>query len=659
MNGRFDNLRKTRLYLFIGSVLTIVMVAAFLYILHINEPAEYKTVPFQVLFILTILACIALGFFYAKGPVFDIEGKLESTNINAMLIAVLVIIQIAFFFEIVAVRQQIFHYGQYKEIRTAISVAEECKEDKLNDVLKQLCTGSFVEISAVDEKGKIRYSSDKKRIGQNIGNGIENTQQFNYVFTKTEQIYFFVDPSHVAAQIRAIILNLLTVLVTSLFFSVEMVLLMFRLIVRNTEKIDVSDSQGGRKIKDDRRMLSSLYYIRQIAFLFYFASRLSAAFIPTMAKSLPNPLRGISDNAAAGLPQSAETLLTCSAIFITTLILEKKGWKLPFVAGLIMVAAGTFMSAVSANLPVFVLARAIVGLGYGFCWMTLRNLSLFGRDKNEVLLGFALLNAGIYAGINCGAALGSILADIFGYKTVFYISAIATFLTSAMIIRMENAVLPHSEPQKTGPDGKARKNTVNDVQTVISLIVFMIAPASIAASYTSYYLPLYFESIGRNVTDVGRAQLLYGIMIVYAGPAISKKITGMGGMRLKKVNFAYNALISISLLLPGLGSGVLLPMMGAALLGTADSAGFGVQNNYFLGLPAVSRLGAGKSLSLLSFLKKIMEMTGPFVFAAVMVIGYQKGIRFLAESFMIMAVLFVVFSFIRNLKSKLKGRRVS
>ncbi|MCR5735554.1 MAG: MFS transporter [Lachnospiraceae bacterium] len=653
MNSRLDNSKKTRLYLFIGSSLTIIIVAAFLVVLNINEPAEYTAVPFDVLLILTILACIALGFFYAKGPVFDIEGKLESTNINAMLIAVLIIIQVAFFFEIVAVRQQLFNYSKYKDIRNVISIAEETEEQDLDGVLGDLCKGVIVEISATDDNGIIIYSSDKTKLGQPLPDeDPPGINRFSYVFSKADQICFFVDPSYITAQIKGIVLNLVTVLVTSLFFSVEMVLLMFRLIVRNMEKVNVSDSTGGDKITEDRRMLSSLYYIRQIAFLFYFASRLSAAFIPTMAKTLVNPIKGISDNTAAGLPQSAETLLTCSAIFITTLILEKKGWKLPFISGLVMVAGGTFMSAVSVNLVMFVFARALVGLGYGFCWMTLRNLSLFGRNDNEKLLGFALLNAGIYAGINCGAAVGSILADIFGYRTVFMISAVATLLTSLMIIRMENALLPHTDIGAASDTEKRDKKTVrNEIQSVISLLVFMIAPASIAASYTSYYLPLYFESIGRSVTDVGRAQLLYGIMIVYAGPALSRRIASMGGLRLKKVNFYYNLAISLSLFLPGIGAGLVLPFAGAALLGTADSAGFGVQNNFFLMLPAVKRLGQGRSLSVLSFLKKIMEMLGPFVFAAVIVIGFQSGIRLLAIIFFVMALLFILFGWIRSKRS--------
>ena len=62
-----ENKLRTRLYLFLGSVFAIVVVSAFLVILNINEPAEYTEIPLQVLLILTVMACIALAVFFAKG----------------------------------------------------------------------------------------------------------------------------------------------------------------------------------------------------------------------------------------------------------------------------------------------------------------------------------------------------------------------------------------------------------------------------------------------------------------------------------------------------------------------------------------------------------------------------------------------------------------
>ena len=151
--------------------------------------------------------------------------------------------------------------------------------------------------------------------------------------------------------------------------------------------------------------------------------------------------------------ENVSFVLTCVAIFVTTELLSRKGWKLPFGIGLLLVAFGTFLSAVSPTLLVFIAARAVVGLGYGFCWMTLRNLALFGKDDSEQAWGFSMLNAGLYAGMNCGSSLGAILAEKFGYKNVFLMAAVLTVMCSVVIVRMENAVLKKAEK----PEGDLQK----------------------------------------------------------------------------------------------------------------------------------------------------------------------------------------------------------
>lgn len=644
-------MNKIRAYLFAGSTLTIILVAVFLWVLNVGKPSEYTTEPFNILIILTIIAIICLAAFFAKGPVFNIYGKLEAVNINAILITVLVIIQMAFFFEIISVHNQILNYQVYDKIRYATTVAERSTDEDLDRDLTHLLSFSITDIMVLDEDGNVIHSSDQNLIGT-----LSVEDNYTFPFGDGRRIKFIIDRTYNHDELRNEILDLLTVLVTSIFFSVEIVIMMLRIIQRKIEASITDDSLGTAIVEDDQsKMISALYYIRQISFVFYFASRLSSAFIPTMAKELINPLSFISDNTAAGLPQSAETLLTCSAIFITTIILERKGWKLPFMSGLILVALGTFISAVSPNLPVFILSRAVVGLGYGLCWMTLRNLSLFGKNEKEKLLGFALLNAGIYAGMNCGSALGAILADIFGYRTVFVISAVLTIMTSLFIIKLENSILPRKNTNNAKKDvdslhtdtkeGKVlSSDTIPFAQKIqaIIFVILMIAPASIAASYLTYYLPLYFQNMGASTTDVGRAQLIYGIIIVYAGPMLSMFLITAADKSLKTMNIVYSLMIAVSLFVPGFGSGILLPFLGAGLLGLADSFGFGVQNNYYLSLPAIEHLGASRSLSVLSFTKKMLEMIGPFVFAAAIIIGYQAGIRLLAVIFGLMAILFII-----------------
>ncbi|MBQ7955255.1 MAG: MFS transporter [Lachnospiraceae bacterium] len=549
--------KKIRYSLFAGSVITVALTMFFLWILNSSESQQLQQMLGLCILILGSGAVLSLFFFFWKGPVFNIRGQIESSNIMAMLIAILVVIQIAFAYAAYFQKEMYLRFELYDR-----HLEEAFIQKELNDTM----------------------------------------------------------------------ISLLTALVISIFFSVEIVWLMIKLM---TEK----------KQKENRIRPTALSYVRQIAFLFYFTSRLSSAFIPIMAKEFGETLFGMNANAAAGLPQSAETLLTCVAIFVTTALLTKKGWKLPFGVGLVLVALGTFVSAVSPTLIIFILARAIVGLGYGFCWMTLRNLALFGKDDSEQAWGFSMLNAGLYAGINCGSSLGAILAEKFGYQNVFFVSAALTILCSIAILCMENAVLkkrdkePAQEKVQIAETIKKQTFALWEKVQVLCFAVFMIAPSCIVASYLSYFLPLYFESLGRGVSDVGRAQLVYGLIIVYIGPKISKYMIAKD-KKLLISNYAYNLLFALGLVLVGCLGGVEIAFVAVLLLGIADSFGFSVQNNYFLALPSVKRMGASKSLAYLSFLKKLTEMLGPTVFAFVLVLGYEAGVRLLGIVFLAAVMIF-------------------
>jgi predicted MFS family arabinose efflux permease len=368
---------------------------------------------------------------------------------------------------------------------------------------------------------------------------------------------------------------------------------------------------------------------------------MAAAFIPVLAARLAGGAEGGSTagGIAASIPQSAETLLTCAAIFITSELIIRTGWKVPFLAGLAFVVGGTALSGMAASLPVFIAARAVVGLGYGFCWMTLRNLALLGRSTEERNYGFALLNAGLYAGMNCGSVMGSILAEIIGYANVFFIAAALTALCACVIIGLENGKIKRDKPD--APKTAAAKTAGNSgIGTLISFLILLIAPACIAGSYTGYFLPLYASELGYGTADVGRAQLLYGVIIIYLAPKLSvfiRKRLG-GGI---KMSVLYNLLLAAALVITGIFGGFGAALIAVLIIALGDGFGFGAQNNYFLAIPCMSRLPESRALSILSFLKKLAEMAGPLTFAAVMGLSAAARPPF---GVLLMGVLFAAFA---------------
>jgi MFS family permease len=557
--------------------------------------------------------------FYWKGAIFEVSGKLKSGLIATVILGILIVVQVAFAFANYAYKQMQFSFVCFDKARVLFSGVNWNEKDTLDEQIGEL-PEEIDQVYLADADGKLVYSR---------GLPAEETPSWDplerYVFPfGSLSVGMHISHESAMSALRRNLLDLLTVLVVSLFFCFELVLILQQYIQR---KVALAETGGEKRPQD------ALLYLRQIAFLFYFGSRMAVTFIPVLAKKL---IGAPGSDIAASIPQSAETLLTCVAIFITSEIIIRKGWKIPFVLGLLIVAGGTCMSAFAPSLVFFIAARAIAGLGYGFCWMTLRNIVLLGDDDGARAAGFALLNAGLYAGINCGSVMGAILAEAIGYANVLVIAAGLTILCVFSVMGLKNARIQRNAA--AGASAKEARRSGSRRADVLAFLALLILPSCIVGAYSSYYLPVYAIDSGRPIADVGRAQLLYGLMIVYIAPKLSAYLRQKIGDSLG-INVLYCVILAGSLILSGLVRDFSIVFLCVICIGMADGFGFGAQNNFFLAMPFVARLSSSRALSWLSFLKKMAEMLGPICFALALGFSNGTGILVMGIAFLIMAAL--------------------
>lgn len=604
--------RKTRLLLLLSVIVTTLVLLAFLWAIDLNQPAELRSVLNRYLMVVGGFAIISLAIFFLRARIFDVNGKLERNRVFVMTMVIIIVAQLIFAFANYSYRQLETTFDTFDNAKAFYTETSEAFFGSVQEDLpspKEIRAKLAAELEKhpqfsaafiTKEDGSVIYSSDQTRENETIEDNplryLSYPLQANKMVLRME-----ISTAYRKSSTHTILSELLTTAAASVFLTIELMLFALKYI---------TDHSGEKEPEEDGKPLKALRYVRQIAFLFYFASQMCSSFLSVYARNLGGSLFGMSGNVLAAVPQSAETLLTCVAILFTAALIEKRGWKMPFLGGLAFVTAGTIGSALAPNIALYIAARAVVGLGYGFCWMTLRNFALFGRNEKEKSAGFSLLNAGLYAGINCGSVLGSILAERLGYEIVFTLSAVFTLLCALVIARLENAVYVPPKAENSAVQG--RIGTSKQWVAFVLFLVLMIAPACISGSYLSYYLPLYFTDIGRSVADVGRAKLLYGVLIIYIGPFLAQKLAA--SRRPWLWNFAYIFLIGLAFVLFGFVGGLSAAFCAVLILGFSDSFGFVAQNNYFLALPLVHRLGESKSLSVLSLIKKLLEMTGPIFF---------------------------------------------
>lgn len=439
--------------------------------------------------------------------------------------------------------------------------------------------------------------------------------------------------AYIESKNRAIVIDALTLLVTTILFSVEIVLFLGLYFGRQTLRLedDGAKQLAGNKIHGD------ISVVRPQAFVFFLAASMATSFLPVILKNF-DPFFGMPENIFLGLPLTVEIFASIVSTMVTGVLLDRHGWRPPFLAGLFIVAGGTFLSALATTAEVLLLARLIVGTGYGFAWMALRGYVAHSGSEASQTTGFAALNSGIYAGINCGVILGAFLIERLSYSGIFWVALVFMVVAIAFSLVFTTNQMP-SPPSYALPRGYKRKSLLADPKVLIMFATVAI-PTAICLMFLNYFVPVYAKTIGITPSDVGRLFLLYGLCVVYLGPVLSKSV-------ISKYSFKFSTSLSFLLIISGLllfgfMPGPITCAIAVLALGLSDGIGLVAQNNYFLSLDAVKRHGVGKSLGIFSIVKKMGQTMGPLVFGWLSMVS--MGIGLLGIAFALALLLFIVTS---------------
>ncbi|MDR2842964.1 MAG: MFS transporter [Spirochaetaceae bacterium] len=636
---------RIRTIFFSASSIIAIAVLMFLFVINLGQDSNLNHSFFGYIVLLFAASLTAFAVFFYKGEIFDKFGKLRYNIISAVIFSVLLMMQIAFVFANFAHRQM---QASFKTINSVNKIFESIDSgldyrsigDKIKDLPPEIdciyITGhpqkkSYPILYSYGNSNNashyiVKSNSDQFIFRCNFSKSNVETDDFNMIL--------HISKSYKAEVTKKTLLHLFTLLITGIFFCYELILFIMLYIKR---KIAKDAKQNNCAAADQNKMLEPLLtdglaYVRQLTFLFYFSSRMASAFVPIVAMQFVGKT---GNSLASGIPQTAETALTCIAIFITSEIMIRKGWKPPFIFGLAVVAAGTLLSSLAVNLTMFIFARAVIGLGYGLCWMTLRNLAMLSCNPDEQHNAFIQLNAGLFAGMNCGAVLGAILSETIGFQNVFLLSSVFTFLCIFALLPMQNAMPAIAKNEKTQDNSSGNKNS-SSIIPVIAFVILMVTPACIMDSYTEYFLPRYAFQLGKEPSDIGRAQLLYGSVLVFFAPKISRVLRRRLGDGVR-INLLFCLLLSFSLILTGIIGGFNVMLLSVLILGVGGSFGFASQNNFFIAMPFFSNVPTVRSLAWISFFKKCGVMLGPLSFAFAMSFNNRIGI-------ITMGIVFTVFA---------------
>lgn len=239
---------------------------------------------------------------------------------------------------------------------------------------------------------------------------------------KAGVVRVLISSKSVAANIRAITLDTLTMTVVAILFLMELV----NLLVMREKR---------RRLDDPTPLSTSAGFMRPIIFVCMFAISLSLSFVPLRLGELSPDLLGLPADVVMSLPVSFEMLMVGLAIMLGGFWSERSGWRPLLLTGVSLVTLGNLASGLSEDPFLYIASRGMAGAGYGLLNLSAQLFVLAHSRPDQRAGNLATVFAGLFAGVLCGSASGGLIADRLGYAGAFQVAAALMLVTGIVLWR--------------------------------------------------------------------------------------------------------------------------------------------------------------------------------------------------------------------------------
>lgn len=530
-------------------------------------------------------------------------------------------------------------------LKDIVGTVAECREIKITDMNANLLyKASKDSLETIYDENFISSMVDIEELpGLNrrvMLSGLKGNEGF---------IIFDINRDLISKRINSQLLDSLTVIIVSLIFSFEMLILFF-MIIRN----DLGRNSGLRQL---RNVINRNYtIIRPVAFVFYFADAIPLSFLPLFIKQLsPESYLGITGDMLISLPISAYMLGVAIFLPIAGYLLSKIAVKQIFVISSLLTFISFILTAFASNFTMLILVRFIAGMGYGGMVISGQTFVVKHTDSDNRTTGFSELMAGFFAGNICAVAIGGLMANRIGYQ--------ATLLTGAAIsacfIFFILIFIKYNRPIRLPKHDTRGQIRLKDILKLVRNRSFMAAllfesiPAQITFIGFIYYLcPLYLNSINVSQSTIGRALTGYGLAVIFLGPVISKLADRIKNDRIFMI--IGNTISGLALMVFFLFDGIFVIIGAIFIIGLGTSMLASTEASYISLTKDVKKLGVSNVMSAFRTLERAGQISGPII-AGFLISSFQysKAIGIIGLINFIGIIMFMFFS--ENLRKKRVG----
>jgi MFS family permease len=348
----------------------------------------------------------------------------------------------------------------------------------------------------------------------------------------TARIEVVTNPDHIAQSMRAIVADMAIVLLVALIVFNEALRAM---LARLPAEKSSAEADAGQYVRGNR-----LAAIRLPLFLFILTEELTRSFLPLHIRELASSSAAtglFGANTATGLPMTVYMIFFALATPFSGMLADRHGATRIFVWGALLTALGFGWATVTTDFWQFTVTRALCATGYAMATMACQRLILADSDPANRAQGLALLIGAVGVAAICGSSIGGVLAERAGVSAVFALSAALGLLVLVIFIRLQQG----GAPESTRPVSDEPSFAWRDIGSLLArgrfaLVMLTAAiPAKIVlAGFLFFLVPLALANSGYPPAAIGRAVMIYFILVAFITP-LASRISDRYGLRLSPV----------------------------------------------------------------------------------------------------------------------------